>query len=479
MCILRLVILTILFWAAPAAASEPIHDPLPSELVQMRDQGQLTVRALWAWQLVPEQAGGLALEFKDFGLDLLSADATQLKDWLARDTAGWLRFSTEQRELLAALLFRMEAGQEPQTVPDQEEQDLNLPVFGTSGGAPQKTGTALYRGNLARTGVFDESVPHKTPGLVWKLQLTEASCRTPVIFGDSGYIGSVDGHLYAIDLAAGLLRWKFYAEDWVEHPPAVSGELIYFGNVMGDRGGERHLFALNRATGQEVWRVLSRHYSINSSPAIMDGTVYFGSGHTLCAVDAGTGIEKWSFNAGESVGTPAISGETVFFSYGYHLGAIEIGAAEPLWTFAAETNITTCPVVAGDTVIFGATDAFCVYAVDRQTGKKKWQFKTGLILYPPVVHNGVVYASSNNGLHAFDAETGAEKWTISTLKWLKAPLVAENTLLVAADSFLLALDPDSGQEKWRFEADGEIGSPVLSGGTVYFWSNDGYFYAVR
>lgn len=539
-------LLVFLFWFSPAVASEPAPDSLPPELVQLRDEGKLTVRALWAWQLVPELTPAMALEFRDHGYDLLAADQTQLRTWLDQSDAGQSPFSGPQRDLLVALLAWMESGQgalpvsgqdaqvdapsdsavipagDDETIPLQPGADVvapeqpvavdaesngqsvasesagagpgvqDVPVeqapSGTTGGeAPLQTTDALYRGNPARTGVFAGPIPQQTPTLVWKFELTKDYCRDPVVSGDTAYIGSVDGHLYAIDLTKGELRWKFNAEDWIDYSPAVSAGTVYFGNIMGDKSGDRHLFAVDAATGSERWRFKSPRYGVASSPAIMDATIYFGAGdHHLYALNALTGEKEWSYDgavvfssSSSQVGTPAIADGTIYFGHGNHLTAVELGAEAEKWTFSL-ANISTCPVVSDGVVYFGADMDFHIYAVDLLSGQEKWKFEAGRILYPPAVHDGVVYAVSFDNLYALDAQTGAERWTVNTVREsLTAPVIVDDTIIVGAGKFLLALDRTSGQEKWRFEAGDAMTTPAVSGGLVYFWSEDGYFYAVR
>ncbi len=94
----------------PALASEPAHDTLPPELARLRDEGQLTVRALWAWKLVPDSTAGVAMEFRALGLDLISADRAQLAAWLEQADAGELGLSVTQRDVLGQLISRMDEG---------------------------------------------------------------------------------------------------------------------------------------------------------------------------------------------------------------------------------------------------------------------------------------------------------------------------------------------------------------------------------
>ena len=94
----------------PALASEAAYDTLPPELVKLRDEGQLTVRALWAWKLVPPSTAETAMAFRALGLDLISADRRQLASWLGQAGEGQLSLSEAQRGVLEQLISRMDEG---------------------------------------------------------------------------------------------------------------------------------------------------------------------------------------------------------------------------------------------------------------------------------------------------------------------------------------------------------------------------------
>ena len=555
--------LCLLFLACPGHASEPAVDTLPPELVRLRDEGRLTVRALWAWKLVPESTTATAMELRARGLDLIGADRAQLAEWLGQADEGSLALSPGQRDVLSGLMAMMDSGQTaatpdpaeaepaqapapvppmaadepvdavPTAITDVEPAQAPAAVLPTSADEPVDVvpaatpeveptaiadvepvpvpdaasvaapevgpaavsdaasvtspdvapavapGMALYRGGAARTGVSDSPGPAGPPQELWKLKVGDGPCTPAVVLGGVACFGSVDGHLYAVDVATGALKWKFFAEDWIDQPPAMAMGTVFFGNIVGDGRGDRHLFALDTATGSEKWRFKSLYYGVNSSPAMVDGAVCFGAGKHVYTADPQTGDVKWSFEASDSVGTPAVADGTVFFAHANRLTAVDLGAEAEKWTFRAGANITTCPAVSDGLVVFGSDDAN-FYGVDALTGAEKWKFGTGLIHHPPAVHDGVVYAVSYDNLHALDAVTGAEKWKVNMQRAsLKAPVIDGDALVLAAGNFLVSLDRASGQERWRYEAGGEITSPALWGGVAYFWSEDGYFHAVR
>ena len=95
-------------------------------------------------------------------------------------------------------------------------------------------------------------------------------------------------------------KWIFTAGGEVSATPAVDGSKVYFPDWAGN------LFAVDRNTGQEVWRVRIGDASgapgdkARATPAVADGKVIigtqgpFGGGGKILAFDKDTGALLWS-----------------------------------------------------------------------------------------------------------------------------------------------------------------------------------------
>ena len=79
------------------------------------------------------------------------------------------------------------------------------------------------------------------------------------------------------------LRWKFKTEDYIDSSPAVADGTVFFGSA------DSYLYAVDMKTGQEKWKFKTEDL-ILSSPAVADGIVFFGcEDRYLYAVDMKTG----------------------------------------------------------------------------------------------------------------------------------------------------------------------------------------------
>ena len=103
---------------------------------------------------------------------------------------------------------------------------------------------------------------------------------SPAISGSKVYIGSLDGRIFALDISTGEKLWSYQTGEamasfspyvregsQVISSPSVSGNTVYLGSTDG------RLYALDTESGKEMWRY-DLGVPLTSSPAISGNTVY-------------------------------------------------------------------------------------------------------------------------------------------------------------------------------------------------------------
>jgi outer membrane protein assembly factor BamB len=365
---------------------------------------------------------------------------------------------------------------------------------------------SMFRGGVEHSGVYDGGGIDGFAGVRWAFRTEGAVRASPTVAGDAVFIGSTDGHLYALDRDRGGELWRFDAGSSINATAAVAGDLVFF----GDRAGV--LRALDRADGRLVWAFATGedmplpwgnegwdYYT--SSPAVAGGVVLFGSGDgILYAVDARSGRERWRY-ATEGVirSSPAVADGVVYVgSADGSLHAVDLPTGEGRWKYDTEghglvsadfgfdrRSIQSSPAVVSGSVVFGARDGY-LYAVDQATGALRWRFdhQVSWCITSPAVHDGVVFAGSSDGLfaHAVDLGTGEELWRTTTgSRVFASPALSGETVLVGDHGgTLFALDRSSGIERWQFRTGAPIqSSPVVHEGVVFVGSDDGFVYALE
>jgi len=259
---------------------------------------------------------------------------------------------------------------------------------------------AMFRGNPQHTGIYQASGPTKLRKIKWRFRTTGPVISSPAAANGMIYVGSTDGNLYAVLLESGRLKWKFDAKSRITSSPAVASGAVYFGAYDGN------FYAINASDGNLRWKFSTageRRFAAKhlhgaapaaetmpdpfdcylSSPAVSNGTVYFGSGDgDVYALNAASGALAWKFKTSDVVhASPAIADGTVFIgSWDSYFYAIDATNGNEKWRFKTgddpdlhnQVGIPSSAAVAYGTVYFGSRDSH-VYALDANTGQKKME----------------------------------------------------------------------------------------------------------
>ncbi len=155
------------------------------------------------------------------------------------------------------------------------------------------------------------------------------------------------------------LRWRSFTGGPVESSPAVVDGVLYVGTF------DRHLFALDAKTGEEMWR-FEVDGLVRGSPSVVDGAVYFGAdGSGFFALDAETGEPRWTFPLGRVVqqSSAAIADGAVYFgAFDGNMYALDAGTGRELWRFATGGVILSSPALTAGMVLFGSGDGLSTRA---------------------------------------------------------------------------------------------------------------------
>lgn len=143
---------------------------------------------------------------------------------------------------------------------------------------------------------------------------------------------------------------------------------------------------------------------------------------------------------------------------------------EVRWTFKTKDSVESTAAIVGNTVYVGSNDEH-LYALDLDTGKEKWNYKTAPFKAPVSVQKRLVYVGDSDGIfHCVDAATGKPKWTFKTDSDISsgANFTGDKVLFGSGDENLYCLSLD-GKEQWRFKVPGGpvLGTPVIVGNRTF------------
>jgi eukaryotic-like serine/threonine-protein kinase len=411
---------------------------------------------------------------------------------------------------------------------------------------------SMFRGNPAHTGAYAGPAPRQFHRVKWRFATGNRVVSSPVISGKALYFGSDDGNVYALDSETGRQIWKTKTRGPVPATPAVVNGTLYVGSYDGN------FYALNADTGALKWKFATggeRRFEAKglhgmqpknqtiadpfdiflSSPVVVGGAVYFGSGDgNVYALDANSGELRWKFKTGDVVhASPAFADGVVFVgSWDSYFYAIDAKNGKEKWRFHGgedalihnQIGFQSSPAVVDGVVYTGCRDAQ-LYALQAESGKEKWKIDNQLswvITSPAIVGGKVYFATSDSALYrVVDAATGKSLVKEDGRAYMfSSPAVANDTVFIGVlNGTLAARDAASGKLLWEFQTDASkenkgwvltadrrfnvpmlffdnwregpliaqdrqlsvgsiLSSPLVANGAVYFGSTDGFVYAI-
>jgi len=278
-----------------------------------------------------------------------------------------------------------------------------------------------------------------------------------------------------------------------------------------------------------LWTYDTGDDPIDSSAAIVDGTVYVGAGTgDLVALDLAAGTPRWKYATGNLIGesSPAVGPEAVYIGdLGGLVHAVRRKDGSRLWTFTTGAEIKASPVLVGDLVLIGSYDSH-LYALDAGSGRLRWKVQTrGQVHATAAVQDGLTFVAGcdaifrairiADGSEAYQIVSGAYTGASPVLDgdrayfgtfnyevlaldlkqrrivwryadedtefpfYSSAALAGGRLFVGGRDKVLHAIDAASGARAWTFATRARVdSSPVVAGGRVYVGSSDGRLYAL-
>jgi outer membrane protein assembly factor BamB len=328
----------------------------------------------------------------------------------------------------------------------------------------------------------------------------------PEVAGGVVYLGSEAGTLFAVDMQSARVLWRFEGGGPILHAPILAGDLLLFGSQDG------HLRAVDKSNGELQWEFEAgdvdwdvRDVFINGIPTVKDGIAYFSSeDFNVYAVEVATGREVWRHTLGEEPQArliPIVDRTAYIGAWDGHLYAIDIDTGERVWRSVTDDSnraslpsqvpfVTVVPIVTDEAVYF--TDwAGNLFAVDRETGRQVWRFDPGASDSRHVgsrsfmARDGdVLYYSTLEDQHLYgvDRRTGRKVWSMATDGIVYGPASAGNGIGLYAEflpnksemggtMLLRAMELSERRVLWT--AEDMASAPTVVDSVVYYAGNDG------
>lgn len=282
--------------------------------------------------------------------------------------------------------------------------------------------------------------------------------------------------------------WVYNVGDLIDTSPAVVNGIVYFGS------NDNKVHAINATSGSQIWDFTGTDDFETSSPAVVNDILYIGSydGY-LYALNATNGSQIWYSGGtvgqlGGMLAAPIVVNGLVYqatmdgcvYSFNVTTGTWIGGTCADV----GFESIYSSPAYGNELFYFGSYDNY-VYAWDGlRLVVNTWNYATGDDVYSsPTVDNGIVYiGSKDKSVYALNTTNGNKIWNhaLGDIIWSSTAL-ANGVLYVGDyDNKVYALYANNGSEKWTYTTGGVISSsPAVAGDIVYVGSYDNNVYALN
>ena len=337
-------------------------------------------------------------------------------------------------------------------------------------------------------------------------QRGDPAFSSPLVMGGAVYIGSANGHVYALDASTGVSLWDYYTGGFSASTPSASGSVVYVSNIRNmvvalDTSVPvvpvDHFAGVEAAdTGpEESGSFLWERYigSGGAETVIADGIVYASNSNRLLALDAATGKELWWRSNGGLVrwlyAWVVVSDGIAYMPTAFNrMSAMDGATGDIIWSYRTDGGTFVSPIIADGAAYFASYGRYVspltppyLNSVDAATGEFRWRTEVGyqgLLRVFPKVLSGIAYYGTDNGyMYARDAATGALVWEFRAGGQVQThPSIADGIVYFTSwDNHLYAVDAISGALLWRFSDGMGLTWPAVGGGAVYVGGQENFY----
>lgn len=355
-----------------------------------------------------------------------------------------------------------------------------------------------------------------TPRVIWSVDIGAGTnsdrviTAPPVVAENMVFVKDALSTVTALRADTGEKVWSVTLKpEKARDSDEFGGGLSYYGGRLFVTTGFAMVYALEAATGKELW---NSHVSapVRGAPlAFQDRVISISIDNVVHGMAAVDGADLWSFNglqevagyvgsnspggAGQIVVVPLTSGELV--SLNVQNGRSNwneslVGRNRESRAFGNIVDIRGRPVIDRN-LVFAMGSAGTLAAVDLQSGARRWERNVGGSQTPWVAGQYVFIVSNSSDVAALARETGKVRWVTPLTQYLdekrKKPilwggpvLAGDRLLVVGTTGEMLAISPYTGDIMGKLDLKAPVRlSPVVANQTIYVLSDTGRVIALR
>jgi outer membrane protein assembly factor BamB len=452
---------------------------------------------------------------------VLALGACEQLDAIGDVTSGWFN-SPKKSDIKGVRISVMTTDTSLKPDPDLAKTDVVLPPPYQNAEWPEPGGyasNAMYH--------LEASGPLKP---LWQQDAGKGSdadsrlTAPPVVAEGRVFVLDAEAHVFAFNAGDGKPLWDkelapeggsgpflgmFGADHSIDPSKGFGGGTAYDGGRLFVTTGFGEVFALDAATGKQIWKI-SLGVPIVNAPVANGGRIFVSTEdnhfYALAQVDGRT---LWD-NQGiaESAGilestSAAVAGDVVIAPYtSGELYAMDVDSGRLAWNDMLSRNGTVTalseiddiagrPVIDRD-MVFAISHSGIMVAINLNTGDRAWARDIGGIQTPWVAGDYLYVITTDSQVLCLTRKEGRIKWAHQLPRWQdpdarshpivwSGPVLASNRLIVvSSDGTAASLSPYTGELLGRMDMpDGAMIAPVVANGTLYVLTSDAQLVALR
>ena len=295
---------------------------------------------------------------------------------------------------------------------------------------------------------------------------------SPTIEGGIVYVGTLNGDIYAFDVATGKELGSKKFGGAISSGPAIVDSML----VVASSQSKINIFGYDIFSGKIIW---SKHISdVESAPVVCKSRIFVATLRgDLYAMDPQTGDEIFHehFDAPIRSSPAADDSICVFGSDDGNVYAISMIDGKLRWKYDAGSPVWCSPSL-NDSSVFVGTNGGKLLELSKE-GKLKFEFKAGeKILSMPVADDSRVYFGCNDGnFYAINIESGALVWKVQADAPIVTSAAQTRTQIIFGgfDGNLYVIDKDDGKVAQKIKLSGRIRTaPAIYGNYLVVGAED-------
>lgn len=312
------------------------------------------------------------------------------------------------------------------------------------------------------------------------------------IYKKSVIFNSTDGKIYCLNKKTGKVEWIFNSSgekqydiwDYYLSSPIVKGDSLFIGS------GDQNIYCINASNGTEIWKHKTQG-GVHATAVLDQENLYIGSfdGY-FYALNQKTGHEIWKFKTVGDMSFPKgeiqrsallYKNAVIFGSRDYNIYAVNIKTGQGLWNMKEKGSwIIATPLMYNNSIYFGTSDSHKFYKMNADFGYIESEVPLNMRVYASAIEyqSDIIFPCFNGKLYKLSSNNSLVELfqTYDSKKNYSSIFNKEDHFV---DGFQLYGDDYKEAEKKILGLGSILSTPSIDNNIIYFGDASGYLYALK